>query len=92
MPPAFADEATALPGVAHCQGLPIANTVDGLPERQAGWQNPTGFEFLPGGGDGDSRSGGLFFRTSEGLLIGARGNFIPGSGIMSAVIALRLEF
>ena len=92
MPPAFADEAKALPGIASLLGLADVNTVDGLPDRWASWQNSPVFEFVPGRGNGNHRSGGLFFRTSEGLLIGARGNFNPGSGDMSAGFAFRLEF
>ena len=92
MAPATAGEVTALPGAAPWQGLPDGGTVVGPPERQAGWPISSGFEFVPGGGNGDQHSGGLFFRTSEGLRIGARGSINPGSGNMSAIFALRLEF
>jgi hypothetical protein len=92
MPPAFADEATALPGVAPLPSLPDAKTVVVLPGRSPGWLNSPGLEFASGETGSGLRLGGLFFQASEGLQIGAQGSFNRGFGNLSAVFALRLEF
>jgi hypothetical protein len=86
----IADELTGLQRVAPWQGLFDGSV--GSPESQAGWHHTMGFEFVSGEANGDQRLGGVFFQTNEGLRIGARGSFDPGSGTMSAIFALKLDF
>ena len=90
--PAIADEEKGSSGVASWQGLADGGAVVEFPEGQAGWHNFPAIEFSQGEGDAVQRMGGLFFQANRGLHIGARGGFNPGSGNLSAIFALKLDF
>ena len=90
--PAIAGEVGAGGPAVPWYRLPADDGEAGFRQSPTDFQGLAGFEFVLREADEGMSSRGLFFRAGDGLWIGAQGSIDLGSGDLSAIFALKLDF
>jgi len=90
--PTIADQVTTDVPAVPWHGLAADTGEAAFPRYPAGLPGATEFEFLLRETGDRLPLRGLFFRTADGLRVGAQGSFDPHSGDLRAIFALQLDF